>query len=65
MRKWTEDDLVEWYDKALRGAYSDTMGAMLLKTMCEQINLEFPSILQNRGVLSKRGYEKIKDDYWV
>lgn len=61
----TEDDLVEWYDKALRGAYSDTMGAMLLKTMCEQINLEFPSILQNRAVLSKRGYEKIKDDYWV
>lgn len=60
----TEDDLIEWYDKALRGSYSETMGVELLETLCDQINVEFPSIAQNRGVLSERGYSNIRDPYW-
>lgn len=60
----TEDDLVEWYEKALRGTYAETMGTQLLETMCEQINLEFPSIEQGRGILSARKYNKISDTYW-
>ena len=60
----TEDDLVEWYEKALRGTYSETMGTQLLETLCEQINLEFPSIEQGRGILYKRNYKTIHDDFW-
>ncbi len=60
----TEDDLVEWYEKALRGTYAETMGTQLLETMCEQINLEFPSIDQGRGIISAREYRKISDSYW-
>lgn len=60
----TEDDLVNWYEKALRGIYSDVMGTQLLETMCEQINLEFPSIEQGRNILSARRYHTINDQYW-
>lgn len=60
----TEDDLVRWYEKALRGTYSAEMGERLLKTMCEQITLEFPSIEQGGGILSERNYKDIHDDFW-
>lgn len=60
----TEDDLINWYEKALRGTYAPAMGAKLLETMCEQINLEFPSIDQGRGVLYQRNYRTIRDDFW-
>ncbi len=60
----TEDDLVRWYEKALRGIYSADMGEGLLKTMCEQITLEFPSIEQGRDILSERNYKDIHDDFW-
>lgn len=60
----TEDDLVAWYEKALRGMYAGEMGKRLLATMCEQIALEFPSIEQGRGILSQRNYKAIKDAYW-
>lgn len=63
----TEDNLVEWYEKALRGKFSDIMGGRLLETMCDQIRLEFPSIQCDRdcGVVSKREYYKIKDPFWT
>lgn len=60
----TEDNLVEWYEKALRGPFSAEMGTRLLATMCEQITIEFPSIEQGRGVLSQRNYKAITDLYW-
>lgn len=60
----TEDNLVKWYEKALRGTYSTEMGERLLATMCEQISIEFPSIAQGRGILSQRNYDAITDTYW-
>lgn len=60
----TEDDLVEWYAKALRGTYGPQMGRQLLRTMCEQIVLEFPSILQEQGVIAQRQYREIRDAFW-
>ena len=60
----TEDDLVAWYEKALRGTYATEMGERLLATLCEQISIEFPSIDQGRGVLSQRNYQEIKDSFW-
>lgn len=60
----TEDDLVEWYAKALRGTYGPQMGRQLLRTMCEQIVLEFPSILQEQGIIAQRQYREIGDAFW-
>ncbi len=60
----TEDDLVAWYEKALRGTYSAEMGNRLLATMCEQIAIEFPSIGQGQNIISDRNYKAIKDTYW-
>ena len=60
----TEDDLIEWYGKALRGTYGAGMGQKLLQTMCEQIVLEFPSVQQDQGVIAQRNYRYIQDDFW-
>ena len=60
----TEDDLVDWYDKALRGKYGQEMGQKLLETMCDQITLEFPSIEQSRNVITSRNYRTVTDPFW-
>ena len=60
----TEENLVDWYEKALRGTYSSTMGTQLLATICEQIHLEFPSIEKSRGFLHSRNYHTISDSFW-
>lgn len=61
----SEDDLIAWYDKALRGKNSKTMGQRLLDTMSEQFELEFPSIrLGSSSIIKQRNYSDIKDEYW-
>ena len=53
----TEQNLIEWYDKALRGKYSSILGDKLLNTISDEISHEFPSIGNNLpDVLVKRGY---------
>lgn len=61
----TEDDLVEWYEKALRGKYSGDMGDNLLACLCDEIAEEFPSVDSLPDVLKRRHYEKISDPFWV
>lgn len=39
----TESELIEWYKKALRGRFSDAIGDKLLKSISDEIMLEFPS----------------------
>ncbi len=61
----TEDELVSWYEKALRGTYKENMGKKLLETMSEQFELEFPSIRQGRSsVIEQRDYRRISDEFW-
>ena len=60
----TEEDLVDWYDKALRGHHSQNMGKQLLETLCEQIVLEFPSVKRSRTILDSRNYQNIIDNFW-
>ena len=60
----TEDDLVEWYEKALRGKYSEQMGNKLIGTLIEEISEEFPSLDTQSKILSSRHYEKIQDHFW-
>ena len=60
----TEKDLIDWYEKALRGEYSDILGVALLSTLAGEIANEFPSIDGVPYILKERHYEKIYDPYW-
>lgn len=61
----TEQELVDWYEKALRGKYADLLGKKLLSCLCEEIALEFPSIDSMPQKLKDRHYDKVIDDYWI
>ncbi|QCD51743.1 HaeII family restriction endonuclease [Campylobacter sp. RM16192] len=60
----TEKDIVDWYEKALRGKFSTEMGDKLLNYLREEIKAEFPSVDGLPEILTSRHYEKIKDDFW-
>lgn len=60
----TENDLIDWYEKALRGKYSNKLGDILLDSMKEELSYEFPSIDEIPEILRKRNYHKIKSHYW-
>lgn len=39
----TESELIKWYEKALRGDFSDALGKKIINTILQQIQKEFPS----------------------
>lgn len=39
----TENELIQWYEKALRGEFSYELGRKIINTIVEQIQKEFPS----------------------
>lgn len=60
----TENDLINWYEKALRGKYKDTLAEKLLERLAVEIAEEFPSVDTTPKVLKDRHYEKISDKFW-
>ncbi len=62
----TEDDLIKWYEKALRGKYGNILGDKLLETLCIEIENEFPSSNTDdfKEFVRNRGYDKLSDCYW-
>jgi len=60
----TETNLVDWYEKALRGKYADILGNELLSCLCGEISNEFPSLTETPDILKGRGYDEIHNDYW-
>ena len=60
----TEQDLCDWYEKALRGEYGNIMGDKLLKTLIEEIAEEFPSVDNGTDCLKDRHYELIHSEDW-
>lgn len=60
----TEDDLILWYEKALRGQYSKILATKLLESLVEEINLEFPSLDDTPADLKRRDYNRINDSFW-
>ena len=60
----TENDLIDWYEKALRGRFSDKTANILLNKLIEEITLEFPSINDVPQILTDRHYENISDEFW-
>ena len=61
----TEDNLVEWYEKALRGPYRQILGNNLLGRLAEEIAEEFPSVDETPACIRERHYETISDPFWV
>lgn len=60
----TEDNLIEWYEKALRGQFSNQLGNYLLDSLRGGILEEFPQLEENNSALLERHYENIVDTYW-
>lgn len=61
----TETDLVQWYEKALRGKFADLIGNNLISCLCDEIAEEFPSVDEIPEVLKERHYENISDPFWT
>lgn len=61
----TETDLINWYEKALRGKYSDLIGDDLIKCLGDEIVEEFPSVDDVPDILKDRHYENISDPFWT
>ena len=60
----TEQNLIDWYEKALRGKYAPITGDKLLDILRNEIAAEFPSTSKLPEVLVNRHYEKITDSFW-
>lgn len=60
----TENDLINWYGKALRGSYSGQLGENLLYCLASEIAEEFPSVDNTPEIIKKRHYERISDPFW-
>ncbi len=63
----TENDLLDWYEKALRGNYSKLIGNQVLKNLSDEIKIEFPASdnTEFSAFYEQRGYSSLSDDFWV
>ncbi len=61
-----ESELIEWYEKALRGEFSNKIGNKLLNSISNEIALEFPSADDSdfNDFYQGRGYDKLQDSFW-
>lgn len=62
----TEQELISWYEKALRGRYSNSIGKKLLKNLVTEIDVEFPATdtAEFDQFIAERGYLGFNDDLW-
>lgn len=60
----TESDLVNWYEKVLRGSYAEILGEKLLYSLAQEIADEFPSVDTTPEIIKNRHYEKAKEIGW-
>lgn len=56
-----ESELVEWYNEALRGDFSDILGDKLISSISDEIKLEFPSVINIVPFMKQRKYDTITD----
>lgn len=61
----TENDLINWYEKALRGSYLNQIGEKLLYCLASEIAEEFPSVDNTPDIIKNRHYELISDPFWI
>lgn len=63
----TESELIDWYEKALRGKFSEAIGDKLLKSISDEIMLEFPTSDSSEFMefYKERAYDQISDKNWI
>lgn len=61
----TENDLIAWYETALRGRYADSLGDILLYKMRSEMSKEFPSIDDVPEIIRSRGYKDMNVLGWT
>jgi type II restriction enzyme len=63
----TENDLLDWYEKALRGKYSKKIGDSVIKNLNEEINIEFPvsNNVEFIKFYKQRGYDRLTENFWT
>jgi len=62
----TETDLLNWYEKALRGKHAKSIGDKVLKKLTDEIKVEFPAT-DNSELMKfykQRKYDKLSDKKW-
>lgn len=61
----TENNLIDWYEKALRGKYASIIADELLYRLCGEIAVEFPYVDTTPEILKNRHYETVVlDSFW-
>ena len=62
----TINELISWYEKALKGHFSNILGERIISILANEIKAEFPSVGSNdfQEFKKQRGYHKLKSDYW-
>ena len=60
----TESDLINWYNKALRGKHAMDLGDTLLSRMRVELANEFPSVEEVPEIIRNRHYELINSSDW-
>ena len=62
----TEYDLKNWYEKAMRGKYSNELGDKILEIISNEIELEFPATKRKDfdKFYKERKYDELKDEIW-
>jgi hypothetical protein len=62
----TENDLNDWYDKALRGKYGNQIGDKMLQILSKEIKTEFPVTENSEFVkfFNGRNYHNLSDNLW-
>ena len=62
----TEDELDDWYEKALRGQSSELIGDKILQRLANEIRVEFPSTTSEfADFFNTRGYNRLPSiDFW-
>ncbi len=63
----TENNLLIWYEKALRGTFSKEIGTVVINKIQEEIQLEFPATDSSdlHAFQKSRDYENLFDDIWL
>ncbi len=56
----TQSHLIQWYENALRGKFSKTVGSTLIESLKTEFQVEFPYSTTYSEFFNKRGYNKIK-----
>jgi type II restriction enzyme len=54
----TEEDLITWYEKALRGKFAEILAVKILSLLRSELQHEFPSSVGLMDFMSSRGYLK-------